>query len=91
MGEGPSNQSRNYRQSDKAVLNLLKRIRETNDQSEIRQLSDRLERVIFRKQYSSSLSTSGSVFMSPTFSLAGAKRISTFLVPGISVEGDEVQ
>jgi len=37
--------------SDKAVLTLLKRIRETNDQNEIRQLSDRLERVIFHKQY----------------------------------------
>lgn len=37
--------------SDNAVLTLLKRIRETNDQNEIRQLSDQLERVIFHKQY----------------------------------------
>ena len=37
--------------SDKAVLNLLKRIKETNDQNEICQLSDRLERLIFHKQY----------------------------------------
>jgi hypothetical protein len=37
--------------SDNAVLTLLKRIKETNDQSEIRQLSDQLERVIFHKQY----------------------------------------
>jgi hypothetical protein len=37
--------------SDNAVLALLKRIKATNDQSEIRQLSDQLERVIFHKQY----------------------------------------
>ena len=37
--------------SDNAVLTLLKRIKETNDQNEIRQLSDQLERVIFHKQY----------------------------------------
>jgi len=37
--------------SDKAALNLLKRIKETNDRNEIRQLSDQLERVIFHKQY----------------------------------------
>ncbi|MCL4852004.1 MAG: hypothetical protein KJZ78_11575 [Bryobacteraceae bacterium] len=37
--------------SDKAVLTLLKRIKETNNQNEIRQLSDQLERVIFQKQY----------------------------------------
>jgi hypothetical protein len=37
--------------SDDAVLVLLKRIKETKDQSEIRQLSDQLERVIFHKQY----------------------------------------
>jgi hypothetical protein len=37
--------------SDKAVLSLLKRIKEANDQNEIRQLSDQLERVIFHKQY----------------------------------------
>ena len=34
-----------------AVLDLLKRIKETNDQNEIRQLSDQLERLIFHKQY----------------------------------------
>jgi len=37
--------------SDNAVLTLLKRIKETNDRNEIRQLSDQLERVIFHKQY----------------------------------------
>jgi len=37
--------------SDNAVLTLLKRIKETNDQNEIRRLSDQLERVIFHKQY----------------------------------------
>lgn len=37
--------------SDKAVLTLLKRIKEANDQNEVRQLSDQLERVIFHKQY----------------------------------------
>ena len=39
--------------SDKAVLNLLKRLKETNDQHEIRLLSDQLERAIFHKQYAS--------------------------------------
>lgn len=39
--------------SDKAVLTLLKRIKETDDQNEIRQLSDQLERLIFHKQYAS--------------------------------------
>jgi uncharacterized protein with WD repeat len=37
--------------SDKAVLSLLKRIKEANDQKEIRRLSDQLERAIFHKQY----------------------------------------
>ncbi len=37
--------------SDNAVLALLKRIKETGDQNEIRQLSDQLERAIFHKQY----------------------------------------
>jgi hypothetical protein len=37
--------------SDNAVLALLKRIKTTKNQSEIRQLSDQLERVIFHKQY----------------------------------------
>jgi hypothetical protein len=37
--------------SDKAVLSLLKRIKEATDQKEIRQLSDQLERAIFHKQY----------------------------------------
>ena len=40
--------------SDKAVLTLLKRIKESTDQNEIRQLSDQLERVIFHKQYAGS-------------------------------------
>jgi hypothetical protein len=38
--------------SDKAVLGLLKRIRETGDRNEIRRLSDQLERLIFHRQYS---------------------------------------
>ena len=37
--------------SDEAVLALLKRIKETNNKNEIRQLSDQLERAIFHKQY----------------------------------------
>lgn len=37
--------------SDNAVLALLKRIKATNSQNEIRQLSDRLERVIFHRQH----------------------------------------
>jgi hypothetical protein len=37
--------------SDKAVLALLKRLKETDNQNEIRQLSDQLERVIFHQQY----------------------------------------
>jgi hypothetical protein len=37
--------------SDNAVLALLKRLKETNDRNEIRQLSDQLERLIFHKQY----------------------------------------
>jgi hypothetical protein len=37
--------------SDKVVLSLLKRIRESNDQDEIRHLSDQLERAIFHRQY----------------------------------------
>jgi len=37
--------------SDNAVLALLKRIKATNNQDEIRELSDQLERVIFHKQY----------------------------------------
>ena len=37
--------------SDNAVLALLKRIKATNNQKKIRQLSDQLERVIFHKQY----------------------------------------
>ncbi len=40
--------------SDKAVLVLLKRLKTSNDQDEIRQLSDQLERVIFHKQYQNS-------------------------------------
>jgi hypothetical protein len=37
--------------SDQVLLTLLKRIKETQDANEIRQLSDQLERVIFHKQY----------------------------------------
>ena len=40
--------------SDKAVLVLLKRLKRSNDQDEVRQLSDQLERVIFHKQYKNS-------------------------------------
>lgn len=40
--------------SDSAVLSMLKRIKETDDKNEIRQLSDQLERVIFHKQYANS-------------------------------------
>ena len=36
--------------SDTAVLALLKRIKETDDPNEIRQLSDQLERVIFHNE-----------------------------------------
>jgi len=35
--------------SDQAVLALLKRIKETDDRKQIRQLADQLERVIFHK------------------------------------------
>lgn len=37
--------------SDNAILALLERIKEANDQNEIRQLCGQLERVIFHKQY----------------------------------------
>lgn len=37
--------------SDHAALTLLKRIHAAKDQSEIRQLTDQLQRVIFHKQY----------------------------------------
>lgn len=37
--------------SDHALLTLLKRIRATNNPTEIRRLSDQLERVIFHKQF----------------------------------------
>jgi hypothetical protein len=37
--------------SDHAVLVLLKRIKETNNRTEIRNITDRLQRVIFHKQY----------------------------------------
>jgi len=39
--------------SDQAVLALLKRIKAANNATEIRRLSDQLERVIFHKQYES--------------------------------------
>ena len=39
--------------SDNAVLALLKRIKATNDPSEIHRLSDRLELLIFHKQHAS--------------------------------------
>src|SRR4051812_11054343 len=37
--------------SDKALLNLLKRIKATNNPTEIRNLTNQLERVIFNKQF----------------------------------------
>ena len=37
--------------SDKAVLALLKRIKEADDRDEIRRLSEQLERAIFHRQY----------------------------------------
>ena len=37
--------------SDDTVLALLKRIKAANDPGEVRKLSDRLEQVIFHKQY----------------------------------------
>jgi hypothetical protein len=37
--------------SDHAALALLKRIKATNDRTEIRHLTDRLQRVIFHRQY----------------------------------------
>jgi len=37
--------------SDHAALALLKRIKATNDQTEISRLTDQLQRVIFHKQY----------------------------------------
>ena len=40
--------------ADYAILTLLKRIKATDNPTEIRYLSDRLERVIFRKQFRNS-------------------------------------
>ena len=37
--------------SDEAMAAILKRLKETDDPHEIRELSDRLERVIFHKQF----------------------------------------
>ncbi len=37
--------------SDRAVLTLLGRIKATTDRTEIRNLSNQLERLIFHKQY----------------------------------------
>ena len=37
--------------SDRAVLALLQRFRQTDDPAEIRKLSDQLERAIFHKQH----------------------------------------
>jgi hypothetical protein len=37
--------------SDASMMGLLKRLKAANDPSEIRRLSDQLERVIFHKQY----------------------------------------
>jgi len=39
--------------SDQVVLDLLGRLKATSDPSEIRRLSDQLERAIFHKQYKS--------------------------------------
>lgn len=46
-----SQQSNNFTDSDRAVLEILQRIKATDDPSEIRSLSDQLERAIFHKQY----------------------------------------
>ena len=40
--------------SDHTMLDILKRIKATNDQAEIRRLSEQLERVIFHRQYEQS-------------------------------------
>ena len=37
--------------SDHAMLDILKRLKVTNDQSEVRRLTDQLEHVIFHKQF----------------------------------------
>ena len=37
--------------SDQTLLALLRRLKETDDRTEVRELSDRLERVIFHKQF----------------------------------------
>ena len=37
--------------SDKALLNLLNRLKATVDPAEIRELSDQIERVVFHKQF----------------------------------------
>lgn len=37
--------------SDEALLSLLKHLKATNDPTEVRQLSDQIERVIFHKQF----------------------------------------
>jgi hypothetical protein len=37
--------------SDKALADILKRLKETDDPAEIRELSGQLERVIFHKQF----------------------------------------
>jgi len=50
MGSKPSAASK-VDTSDKALLSLLKRIKETDDQNEVRQLTEDLERLIFHKQY----------------------------------------
>ena len=47
----PSNEAPAIKTSDNALLALLKRIKATDDPTEIKQLSDQLERVIFHKQF----------------------------------------
>jgi hypothetical protein len=41
----------NIKNSDQALLDLLKRIKTANDPTEIKRLSNQLERVIFHKQF----------------------------------------
>lgn len=48
----PSNEAPATKTSDNALLALLKRIKATDDPTEIKQLSGQLERVIFHKQFS---------------------------------------
>jgi hypothetical protein len=43
--------SKSIETSDQALADLLKRLKATVDPEEIRQLSDRIERIVFHKQF----------------------------------------